>query len=257
MHTATQLRSDMFSIEIDGRSASPEGLLPDWSPYDRLGVVVAEPYGALGASLLLQLSIALFYEIRQSRRDGMRQYPEAHLFHVGARHGNHSSFDFWPERKEVDVDDDADAVLSAINAYAITRLVVVDGQPSDRPLRFKEPEAAFDRISSAFAYSASGRVPRADVTISGLTPEVEANTNTTLDLAAFMAGRSNTPLADPVREADRLRYSAAVRARLAEVPDSVRELVRQRRDSILIEGLGTESYRRIPVREALQLLAPR
>jgi hypothetical protein len=59
-------------------------------------------------------------------------YPEIYLFHDGGPQGDHNSFDFWPPRKEVFIDGgDPVAMLSEINARAITRLAVPDNEPGD------------------------------------------------------------------------------------------------------------------------------
>jgi hypothetical protein len=82
-------------------------------------------WAAFGASLLLQLAIAKFYEVRPERRAGTPVYPEIYLFHVGGPHGDFSYFDFWPPRKEVQVAAaEPVALLEAVNAHAITRLAM-------------------------------------------------------------------------------------------------------------------------------------
>ena len=85
MHAASQLFVEAFEVQIDGERVSPDTVFPDWSPLDRFGIVVTEPLGGLGASLLLQLAIAMFYSVRPDRRAGTPVYPEIYLFHVGGR----------------------------------------------------------------------------------------------------------------------------------------------------------------------------
>jgi hypothetical protein len=68
MHAASQLFVEAFEVQIDGEQVSPDTVFPDWSPLDRFGIVVTEPLGGLGASLLLQLAIAMFYSVRPDRR---------------------------------------------------------------------------------------------------------------------------------------------------------------------------------------------
>jgi hypothetical protein len=132
MHVADQLFAEAFEVQIDGKQVGPGAVFPDWSPLDRFGIVVTEPLGGLGASLLLQLAIALFYSVRPDRRAGMAMYPEIYLFHVGGPHGDFSYFDFWPPRKEVRVAAAAPvSLLEAINAHAITRLAVPPTQHRD------------------------------------------------------------------------------------------------------------------------------
>src|SRR5262249_37182121 len=158
----------MFGIEIDGQRARREDVFPGWDANDRLGVIATEPYGALGASLLIQLAIVTFYDFRPARRAESVQYPEIFVFHVGQPHGALSYFDFWPERTEVTGDNDARAILSAVNDRAITRLVVVESEPVPVQHRVAEFEPALDRLRSAFAYDASGRVTDGDLVITGL-----------------------------------------------------------------------------------------
>src|SRR4051812_32655384 len=54
VHTATQLDKSHFAIQVDGRPSGIEELLPAWRAHDRFAIVVLEPFGALGASLLIQ-----------------------------------------------------------------------------------------------------------------------------------------------------------------------------------------------------------
>src|SRR6478736_8414522 len=96
MHVADQILVEAFEVRIGGERVGPEAVFPDWSRLDRFGIVVTEPLGGLGASLLLQLAIAKFYSVRPDRRASMPVYPEIYLFHIGGPHGDFSYFDFWP-----------------------------------------------------------------------------------------------------------------------------------------------------------------
>jgi len=122
MHTATEIQSSMLTVQRDGDVIDPNELL-QWSSLDRFGIVVQEPYGALGAGLLTSLAINSFFEL--AGRDH-NLYPEIYLFHVGGPWGSHSSFDFWPEGKEVFLGKDPIEVLRAINQFGITHLAVPD-----------------------------------------------------------------------------------------------------------------------------------
>ncbi len=125
---AEQLFVEAFEVHIEGVLVSHEAVFPDWSLLDRFGIVVTEPLGGLGASLLLQLAIAEFYDVRPDRRAGTPVYPEIYLFHVGGPHGGFSYFDFWPPRKEVRVAASQPvALLEAINTHRITRLAIPVG----------------------------------------------------------------------------------------------------------------------------------
>src|ERR1700722_18838552 len=119
MHTSTELRSDSFSIELDGRQATITELLPGGGAGARAGdpgrrgIVVDEPAGAVGASLLLLAAITAFYDAQRARSERFYIYPEYFVFHVGRLRGDHSMLDVWPSHKEVVVADDPDAILEA------------------------------------------------------------------------------------------------------------------------------------------------
>jgi hypothetical protein len=74
MHVATQLFPSSFSARAH-EAVGVDDVFPDWSAWDRFGVVVNQPFGGLGASLLLQLAIAQFYEVRPQRRSTISAYP--------------------------------------------------------------------------------------------------------------------------------------------------------------------------------------
>src|SRR5947209_843676 len=159
MHTARQLNAELFEICKASEFSSREDLLPGWGPLDRLGVVMTEPFGAIGASHLIQLAITAFYDAVPSRREGTLRdkdpralYPDIYLFHVGGEFGDHSAFDFWPARKEVFVPGDARFVLDAVNDRGITRLAVPDGESQPVEHEWKEPASARDRIKTVLVY---------------------------------------------------------------------------------------------------------
>src|SRR4051794_6215608 len=99
MHTARLFDSSHFRVSRSGQVTTREDVFPDWTAHDRLGVVMTEPFGAIGAIHLIQLAITAFYDARPARRVGRRHadalYPEFFLFHVGGAHGDHSALDFW------------------------------------------------------------------------------------------------------------------------------------------------------------------
>jgi hypothetical protein len=261
MHTAHQLDVSLFAVRRSGAPATREDLLPNWTPDDRLGVVVTEPFGALGASHLIQLAITAFYDVRPTRRAGRLDgqdpraiYPEIYLFHIGGAHGDHSMFDFWPARKEVLVDHEPRLVLAALNDRAITRLAVPDSDPAEVDHEHKEPAAARDRIATALVYSASGRVRDPEWEVAGLAADTESNPGGVLhpdhrrDLAA---SRRQTP-ADPFLE--ECSWPNRTIARLDEARLGL-ALAQKRRAAIRnTDGLATETYRGVDVDTALAML---
>lgn len=251
----------MFSLERDGRPATRADLLLDWTPFDRLGVIVTEPFGSLGASHLIQLAITAFYDVRPQRRrgrvnveDARAMYPEIYLFHVGGRFGDHSMFDFWPARKEVFVEPDPRFVLAAINDRGITRLAVPDTDPVDVRHEYTEPAAARDRIRTALAYSASGRVRSPNWTLTGLDQRTEANPTMVLapDKRLDLAASAAAPAGDPVLA--RRSWSSTTPARIEEGAGAL-HAASQRREALRnAEGLASETYREISVDQAVHML---
>ena len=255
MHTAKQLNASLFDIDIDGRRVDINALLPDWHFHDRFGIVVTEPLGSLGASLLIQSTITAFYDFRRAHRKIAAVYPEIYLFHVGGHWGDHSTLDFWPPRKEVFVTDDPREVLMAINDRGITRLAVT-GEPAamahvDWQDNGKERTTAKERMTSIFCYGADGVVSGADVRISATSPVTEENISAILDPASILvdSGRGEA-YGDPVMR----QYLGVVRTRMGEVAAPARATIADRRRQRIEGGGLSESFRRIGFNEASRLL---
>jgi hypothetical protein len=255
MHTARQLEEKLFSVTIEGRSADRGQLFGDYGPLSRFGVVVHEPYGAVGASYLLQLAITAFYDARPERRDrSMPVYPDVFVFHVGGRFGDHADFDVYPPRKEVFVDNDPIAVLNAINDRGITHLAVPEREPDVVQHEWKEPAQAIDRIGAAWVYSPSGRAPESDIAITSTSPRAEANAKMALHAQDSYHERQQAreALGDiSVAPDERL---AARRDRRDEVSIACRDRIRDGRTQLDTAEGRTETYRRVAVADTLRRL---
>lgn len=251
MHTVTQLYPDMFEAEIEGATSALADVLPGWGPLDRLGVIVDEPLGGLGASHMIQVAIVAYYEHANRRGSDLSLYPEIYAFHFGRPRGTLSAFDFWPPRREVMVSGDPLDLLDAINDRGITRLLVPDRPTREIEYRPKEADAALDRTLSAFAYSASGRTDRADVRLTGTARRTEINPTRALRPVYVEETRQ---MAKPFKEAD-ARYKVWLKAREGDVTPAERDVAEQRRASLLEGGTVSETYRRIGTREALARMA--
>ncbi|MDB5524172.1 MAG: hypothetical protein JWM58_1935 [Rhizobium sp.] len=255
MHVASLLKSDMFDVRIGGQPASIADVLPGWHAHDRLGLVIDEAFGGIGASHLLQIAMTAYYDVKPSRRNELTVYPEVYAFHIGKGHGAHAPYDFWPARKEVITSMDHREVLDAINDRGITRLAVPERSPRIVVHRPKEEDAALDRIASAFVYSPSGRVPQADLIISGNDRRTEYNPSQVLKSFSEERLAAIKPTSGkPVKEADD-SYVLWLRERAADTTEAERNVAERRRATLRENGLATESYRRVSVTEALQRLA--
>lgn len=269
MHVAEQLFVEAFEVHVGGERVSPEVIFPDWSLLDRFGIVVTEPLGGLGASLLLQLAIAKFYSVRPERRAGLPVYPEIYLFHVGGPHGDFSYFDFWPPRKEVRVGvAQPVSLLEAINAHGITRLAVPLGNAGaeavlrDGPSTWAEQASAAERLRSCFVYAADGHVTDGDIRISSRDPRVHENvTASVAPLPGAIAFRaemaSDTPprLPGPALAADIDRWVDLVEDRAGEVAQADRSHAAQALAGRVRAGELAEIYRRISTAEGLARIA--
>lgn len=249
MHTATMLDVSKFKVTVESQLGTCSSVFPGWHPWDRFGIVIHEPYGAIGASLLIQTAVAEFFRAR--REAGRRDiYPEIYAFHVGRDHGDLSVFDFWPFHKEIVVANDPVEVLHAINDRGITRLAVPDGAAHETAYIWPEKRAAQDRVETVVAYAAGGRVHDADIEIRSLSPDVEFNTEKTFGIADFaLSLTASESMTD-----DERRFLGHSWARQFNVPASLREDARRRYEANLIDGLTTETYRMADVGFALSHL---
>ena len=267
MHVARQFDVADFDITIDGVHATREDVFPAWNEWDRLGVVVDEPFGALGANALIQLATTAFYDVKPSRRAGfptpetprsdLAVYPEIYVFHVGGRHGLYSAYDFWPARKEVFLPAEPRIVLDAINDRAITRLLVPDAAPRFIEHEYKEPAIARDRIASAFTYSAAGRVHPGEIAISTRKPALQVNARQAL-LGSQQSGNLAARLVqveDIAHDPDLLaRHWTTHSVKRGDEAAGHVEAAQRTRAALKHGGQVTESYGRIDVDRALRLL---
>ncbi|WP_312797812.1 hypothetical protein [Tianweitania sp.] len=256
MHCADTLFANMFEIEKDGAPASTADIFPDWQPHDRFGILIDEPLGALGATHLIQVAIAAFYDARPERRTERRVYPEIYAIHIGEDFGALTEFDFWPARREVIVSTDHREILDAINDRAITRLALPYTRPS-RTLehRPKEPDAALELLRSAILYSADGRLENPDFSITGLGRGTETNTRKVIrpphlsEETVKMMKESGSMSKETDKD-----YTKVINSRFSVVSDELRAAATSRRKDLSEEKGVRETYRIITPEEALTRL---
>jgi hypothetical protein len=245
MHSSQELRSSLFEIEVEGRSTRLEDLFEGFGEYDRLGVVVAHPCGAVGASALITATVTAFYDIHRARSDDFFVYPSYFLFHVGRPFGDHSMLDVWPARKEVVVPPNPERILEAIVDRAVTRLVVEGGQATAVDFPPELLAGARTEIVSCLAYSPSGRVRASDVRIAS-NSVTEGYVGAILDPEAHVAELR----ADDAAGA----YADTIASRAGEVDPAERARILRARAELQENGRPVETYRRIGLDEALGLL---
>lgn len=221
MHSTKTLRPDSFTFEVNRQVSELSTVFPGFGEVDRLGVVVRAPCGGVGASHAILAAITDFYERQRARYDDFFVYPDFYLFHVGRRFGNHAMLDVFPGHKEVVVEDEPKSILQAVNDRRVTRLLVPD-------TTYRDPD--LDRITlgslhltSALAYSATGRVDTPDTWVSG--------------------NAASRDYVDNVIDASADWNDASALAQQ-----------RRARHALEREGEPVESYRQIPVGDALGML---
>ncbi|WP_426005249.1 hypothetical protein ACPFL9_01015 [Paenarthrobacter sp. NyZ202] len=264
---ATDIRKDMFTISVRGKPVSTDEVLPDWTARDRLGIVTREAWETLGASLLMQLAALLHYEARPERRTRAAQYPQIYVFHVGRMHGDHSSFDVWPPRHEILVEDDPAALLAAINDRAITRLVLPD-VPSHGTdfLRtalngWTDESVILENLASAWAYSSSGTVDSHDLKIESSAEELERMSTWALapeETFARYAPLSGKELVEtmqigPSSENDLQQWLRTLKGRVDETPAQTRRIIGDKRRATG-ELKRIQTFRSLSTQEALRKL---
>lgn len=271
MHLATQVNESMFSLSLEGRPAQRREILPEWGKSSRLGILIGEPYGAVGASLLIQLAVTAFYDAQPTRREPDPQYPEIYLFHVGGRYGDHRPFDFWPPRKEIFTGSNPLELLEAINDRAITTLAIPSGLSTgsaEAVGEFKASGAPWseinsfqERVVSSFLYSANGSLPDGDLTIEGLDDVLERSVERVTEPRRSLDWYKNlqpdqlaTALPGPGTIEQTQFWASSLLDRFDEVNSEDMLQAQDRRRDRLTGGKPTETYRRLTTDQALSLL---
>lgn len=280
MHTSA-LKFDHFEVEVDGAPTTVPDLFPPWHKHQRFGIVIQEPLGHVGASLLAQAATAAFFDhlfttswgdmpVHDDELPGPSfpgTYPEIYAFHVGRRHGTLSPADFWPGYKEVLVEADPARVLQEINGRGITILAVPEGEERRHEFIWPEHRTFLWRTERVFSYGAGGSVAEPDITIASRDHEPETNVDGMLDpltrvlpFRDFNEDRSQVEAEGMLMRGNTLddlkRFLADVDARHYEITDEDRARAAAARRAVRSNGLSRETYRRRDAAYALRRLVP-
>jgi hypothetical protein len=226
MHSSRELSSQMFEIEeAGGRLSSFAELCPGFTAQSRLGVVVREPLGAIAGSAFIMAAVTAFYDAQRASGGEYFIYPDFFVFHVDCAETDYGMLDIWPQHKCVRVDDNPEAILSAINDRGVTILLV-------RPYAGDAMSAHRGQLRQHTRNSALSRIEHAFISLSSPEPG-----------AIRITG-------DPVVE----RYVESVITASVKLPEEVRTGIHTRRLAALHAGRAVENYRRLTVESALDML---
>jgi hypothetical protein len=187
-------------------------------------------------------------------------YPDVFLIHAGGPWGCHAAFDFMPDHKEVFATADPAELLRVVNNLGITHLAIPERPRRSVQHRFKEPEAAHDRIKQCFVYGPAGTVtvPQVRIEVNPAAP-VLGNYESTLfpktlvDMLDTMAAAPELRVTTPDEIAI---WQKTTRKRLQESSEQhpshqrgVQRIARARQENAI-----TEELRRVDVAAALEML---
>lgn len=248
MHSTKELSSDEFEILIRGAPSRLTDLFPDFDEQARLGVVIRKDFGAIGASSLLMSAVTGFYDIQRAQNpDGFFRYADYYLFHIGRPRGHFYMLEIEPDSKELVVPDDPESIIRAINDRGITHLVVPEATPREPGVGADQIGSALARLRAAYVYSPSGRVDSPDIEIIG-NDHVDdyvwavVNESDAIDKLEAEGGSE-----------DRVAYR---RSRLGDVPVASPNGLMAERRALKDNGRSVETFRRVELKTALQLLSP-
>lgn len=226
MHTTELMRSEDFSISVNGQKSSIDDIFKDFNKQDRLGIVVSKAGGLAGTSALLMAAITRFYDFHR-RNSGNKEvqsriYPDFFVFHIGQLHLNTFFLDIWPPHKNVFVEDDPEQILEAINDRGITRLIVEDIDPVEGVFLKETLNSAKLRLKTALAYSPSGRTNKGNIKV------------------------------ESCKAAEEMLISSLNRTE--SLSDSKRNKIIKQRKNLSQNGKTIETYRTVAVAQALNML---
>ncbi|TGR10529.1 hypothetical protein EN833_13445 [Mesorhizobium sp. M4B.F.Ca.ET.190.01.1.1] len=255
MHVADMIYEHMFRVELGESVGKISDVFPEWTVADRFGILIDSPLGGLGATNLIQIAMAAFYDCKPARRKERKIYPEVYAFHIGRDFGAFTAFDFWPARREIVVSTDHREVLDAINDRAITRLAIPSRPARALEHRPKEVDAALENLKSAFMYNSLGRVPNPDFAIIGIDRQTEHNPRRVIRPPNLTAATAQTMAASGSKSKEtEPEYRTVIKRRFNAVTAEERSIAERARSSLLDQFGIRETYRFIEPRVALNCL---
>lgn len=164
MHS-TSIRGKDFRIEWQGCEVAHERFFAQVTDCERVGVLMPHSCDGLGAVTLIMAYVTAFYDCYRRRGGDFFAYPDFFTFQRASPCADYSMCDIWPMYKNVQIPADAQRTAEVVTARGITVLLVPEENWRETQIAPAEQESAKRSIRRCFAYSASGRVTRADLVL--------------------------------------------------------------------------------------------
>lgn len=158
MHTLEAIEAGDISYEVDGQPVARDEVLPPISVASRVGVVMGDGAGGLGAGNFVLASVIGFYDSLGRLKTDFFEYPDFYTSQASANPADYQMLDVYPDHKNVAVDPSAESILRAVNDRAVDVLLVPNRSPGTPDIEDVTRRSAERRIESCFLYSPSGRL---------------------------------------------------------------------------------------------------
>jgi hypothetical protein len=158
MHSSEALAATDFHYRRADESCAKENVMPDISIPDRLGVVIRDPFGGIGAATFVLSCVTAFYDEYRTEGDDFYVYPDYFTFQSEERLVDYLWFYIWPDHKNVQTGREAEAVLQAINDRGINFLLVPDEPTGDPDLEAMTRASFEQRIDGCYLYAPDGQL---------------------------------------------------------------------------------------------------
>jgi len=164
MHSSV-LRSSDFELFVKGSPQNHEDFFKGWANTRRLGFIAENGIEGIGAVNLVMAHATAFYNAYRATKEEFFAYPDFFSFQHNSPKVSYSMLDIHPDNKHVDIGDDPQDRLDAINDRGVNVLVVPDGVKKDSEFHKIQMASAKRNIDTCYVYSSKGVVSNADLII--------------------------------------------------------------------------------------------
>ena len=165
MHSYSNLQASDFQYRQSNELDTKANVMPEIGILDRLGVVIRQPFDGLGAANFILSCVTAFYDEYQKENEDFYAYPDYFTFQSDGRLVDYRWFEIWPNHKNVETKQDAEAMLRAINDRGVNLLLIPDGPTSKPEIDEVTRESAERRIDACYLYAPNGTLDGSEFTV--------------------------------------------------------------------------------------------